>query len=52
MSLEAHGIACVRADNAGAFTLGGTNTWVLGRDPAWVVDPGPALDEHMDSVPR
>jgi glyoxylase-like metal-dependent hydrolase (beta-lactamase superfamily II) len=23
---------------------------VLGRDPAWVVDPGPALPEHLDAV--
>ena len=31
-------------------TLTGTNTWVVGRDPAWVVDPGPALAEHLDAV--
>jgi glyoxylase-like metal-dependent hydrolase (beta-lactamase superfamily II) len=43
-------IACVRAANPGPFTLTGTNTWVLGRDPAWVVDPGPALEEHVDAV--
>ena len=40
----------IRADNPGPFTLSGTNTWVLGRDPAWVVDPGPALDAHLDAV--
>jgi len=40
----------IRADNPGTFTLSGTNTWVLGRDPAWVVDPGPALDAHLDAV--
>ncbi len=43
-------IARVRADNPGPFTLSGTNTWVLGRDPAWVVDPGPAIDDHLDAV--
>ncbi len=32
------------------YTLDGTNTWVIGRDPAWVVDPGPALEEHLDAV--
>jgi glyoxylase-like metal-dependent hydrolase (beta-lactamase superfamily II) len=48
--LDAYGIALVRAANPGPFTLGGTNTWVLGRDPAWVVDPGPALPEHFDAV--
>ena len=40
----------VRADNPGPFTLSGTNTWVVGRDPCWVVDPGPALDAHVDAV--
>jgi glyoxylase-like metal-dependent hydrolase (beta-lactamase superfamily II) len=40
----------VRADNASPLTLDGTNTWVLGRDPAWVVDPGPALGAHLDAV--
>ena len=40
----------VRADNPGIFTLDGTNTWVLGRDPAWIVDPGPDLPEHLDAV--
>jgi glyoxylase-like metal-dependent hydrolase (beta-lactamase superfamily II) len=50
MSLEELGIARIRADNPGPYTLDGTNTWVLGRDPAWVVDPGPALDDHLDAV--
>lgn len=40
----------VQAGNPGPFTLSGTNTWVIGRDPAWVVDPGPALDAHLDAV--
>jgi glyoxylase-like metal-dependent hydrolase (beta-lactamase superfamily II) len=40
----------IRADNPGPYTLSGTNTWVAGRDPAWVVDPGPALDAHLDAV--
>jgi glyoxylase-like metal-dependent hydrolase (beta-lactamase superfamily II) len=44
------GVALVRAGNPGPYTLTGTNTWVLGRDPAWVVDPGPALAEHLDAV--
>ena len=48
--LAALDIALVRADNAGPFTLSGTNTWVLGRDPAWVIDPGPDLPEHLDAV--
>ena len=44
--------ACVRADNPGPFTLSGTNTWLVGRDPCWVIDPGPALPEHVDGVLR
>lgn len=43
-------IAWVRAANPGPLTLTGTNTWVVGRDPCWVVDPGPALGEHLDAV--
>ena len=43
-------IALVRADNPGPYTLTGTNTWVVGRDPAWVIDPGPDLAEHLDAV--
>jgi glyoxylase-like metal-dependent hydrolase (beta-lactamase superfamily II) len=45
-----HDVALVRAANAGPYTLQGTNTWVVGRDPAWVVDPGPALDDHVAAV--
>jgi glyoxylase-like metal-dependent hydrolase (beta-lactamase superfamily II) len=47
--LAAYDVTLVRADNPGALTLTGTNTWVVGR-PAWVVDPGPALDTHLDAV--
>jgi len=48
--LDEHDVALIRADNPGPFTLSGTNTWVVGRDPCWVVDPGPALDEHLAAV--
>jgi glyoxylase-like metal-dependent hydrolase (beta-lactamase superfamily II) len=48
--LAARDIALVRADNPGPLTLSGTNTWVVGRDPAWVVDPGPALPAHLEAV--
>ena len=40
----------LRAPNPGPFTLSGTNTWVLDRDPAWLIDPGPALSGHIDAV--
>jgi glyoxylase-like metal-dependent hydrolase (beta-lactamase superfamily II) len=43
-------VSRLRADNPGPLTLDGTNTWVLGRDPAFVVDPGPALPDHLAAV--
>ena len=42
--------ARILAPNPSPLTLTGTNTWVVGRDPAWVVDPGPAIDSHVDAV--
>lgn len=48
--LERHEVVRVRACNEGALTLSGTNTWVIGRDPAWVVDPGPELPEHLHAL--
>jgi glyoxylase-like metal-dependent hydrolase (beta-lactamase superfamily II) len=32
------------------LTLSGTNTWVVGRDPAWVVDPGPPIEAHVERL--
>jgi glyoxylase-like metal-dependent hydrolase (beta-lactamase superfamily II) len=49
-SLERHDIVLVRAANPGPFTLTGTNTWIVGRDPCWVVDPGPAIDAHLAAL--
>jgi glyoxylase-like metal-dependent hydrolase (beta-lactamase superfamily II) len=43
-------ILCLRAPNASPMTLSGTNTWVVGREPAWVIDPGPRLDAHLDRL--
>jgi glyoxylase-like metal-dependent hydrolase (beta-lactamase superfamily II) len=48
--LQSHDILCVRASNPGPFTLSGTNTWLAGRSPTWVIDPGPAEDEHLESL--
>jgi glyoxylase-like metal-dependent hydrolase (beta-lactamase superfamily II) len=50
VTLAELGISRLRAANPSPLTLSGTNTWVVGRDPAWVVDPGPALPGHADAV--
>jgi glyoxylase-like metal-dependent hydrolase (beta-lactamase superfamily II) len=40
----------IRAANPGPFTLSGTNSWIVGRDPAWLIDPGPALADHVEAL--
>lgn len=45
--VEGHDVTRVRADNPSALTLDGSNSWVVGRDPCWVVDPGPRLEDHL-----
>ena len=42
----------ITANNPGPMTLDGTNTYVVGRDPAVVIDPGPDLPEHIEAVRR
>jgi glyoxylase-like metal-dependent hydrolase (beta-lactamase superfamily II) len=32
------------------MTLEGTNTYVVGCNPAYVIDPGPAEESHLDAV--
>lgn len=50
LRLPGHDVIGVRADNPGRLTLSGTNTWILGRNPAWLIDPGPALEAHLDAI--
>lgn len=45
-------IVRVLAPNPSAYTLEGTNTWVLGEDPVVVIDPGPEDPGHLDEVAR
>jgi glyoxylase-like metal-dependent hydrolase (beta-lactamase superfamily II) len=42
----------ITANNPSPMTLDGTNTYVVGRDPAIVIDPGPDDRAHLDAVRR
>ena len=48
--VEGHDVTRVRADNPSPLTLDGSNSWVVGRDPGWVVDPGPRLEDHLERL--
>jgi glyoxylase-like metal-dependent hydrolase (beta-lactamase superfamily II) len=45
-------IRLIRAPNPGPMTLDGTNTWVIADQErgALVVDPGPAIVDHIDAI--
>jgi glyoxylase-like metal-dependent hydrolase (beta-lactamase superfamily II) len=38
------------APNPGVMTGPGTNTYLLGNDEIAVLDPGPAIDEHIEAI--
>jgi glyoxylase-like metal-dependent hydrolase (beta-lactamase superfamily II) len=40
----------VVARNPSAFTFHGTGTYIVGRGEVAVIDPGPALDDHIDAL--
>jgi glyoxylase-like metal-dependent hydrolase (beta-lactamase superfamily II) len=48
--LQRRDVLRLHAGNPGPLTMSGTNSWVVGRDPAWVIDPGPALAEHVEAL--
>jgi glyoxylase-like metal-dependent hydrolase (beta-lactamase superfamily II) len=43
------GVVRVRAPNPSALTLDGTNSYIV---DAWVVDPGPAREDHIAAIVR
>lgn len=50
IEVPGHDVIGIRASNPGPFTLTGTNSWVVGRNPAWLIDPGPSIDDHVRAV--
>src|SRR5690606_7850016 len=44
------GITRLLAPNAGLMTGPGTNTYLVGTREVAVIDPGPALDAHLDAI--
>jgi glyoxylase-like metal-dependent hydrolase (beta-lactamase superfamily II) len=43
-------IVRIVAPNPGPMTLGGTNSYVVGADPAYVIDPGPEDEGHVAAL--
>lgn len=48
----APGIRRILAGNAKDYTGPGTNTYVVGEDRVFIIDPGPACDAHIAAVMR
>lgn len=46
----ADGIDVLLADNAKDYTGPGTNTYLVGDDALWLIDPGPDDAAHIDAV--
>lgn len=40
----------VMAENPGPMTLTGTNTYLYGEGPCWVIDPGPEDEAHVAAL--
>lgn len=43
-------IRLVRADNPSPLTGTGTNTWLVGEGHVTLIDPGPALPDHLAAI--
>jgi glyoxylase-like metal-dependent hydrolase (beta-lactamase superfamily II) len=48
--LVSYDVLRLRAENPGPLTLTGTNTWIVDRNPSFVIDPGPAQAEHLARI--
>ena len=46
----APGVCRLVAPNSGMMTGPGTNTYILGEKEIAVIDPGPAIDSHIESI--
>jgi glyoxylase-like metal-dependent hydrolase (beta-lactamase superfamily II) len=44
------GLKTIVAANASPMTLDGTRTYIIGNERVVIIDPGPALDSHLDAV--
>ncbi|HUA12178.1 MAG TPA: MBL fold metallo-hydrolase [Solirubrobacteraceae bacterium] len=44
------GVTRIRAENPGPMTLSGSNSWLVGAGPVYLVDPGPDLAGHIAAL--
>ena len=40
----------ITAGNGSVFTGPGTNTYLVGNEDVTVIDPGPAMQDHIDAI--
>ena len=42
----------ITAGNSSVFTAPGTNTYLVGKEEITVIDPGPAMPEHIENIAK
>ena len=42
----------ITAGNSSVFTGPGTNTYLVGKEEITVIDPGPAMPEHIENIAK